>query len=842
MIGKLTVRSLLAHKLRLGMTALAVVLGVAFVSGTLVFTGTLSKSFDHVFANIGTSNSVVVQPTDAVNGDDTEGATSNADLLPDSLVGTVGSVDGVTAAYGSVTGQAFLVKPNGKVLTSQGPPSLGVSWDRGTAKDYPLTKGRAPHGPHEVVIDQAALKRAGYHLGDRVKIVLHGPAHAARVVGTFDTGKIAGTTMIGWDTADAQRLVLGSPGKWSEIDVAGSGVDQRTLRDRVSQVLPPSAKAITQKQDQRNAASDVKSFLKYFNIILLVFAGIALFVGAFIIFNTFAMLVAQRTRELALLRAIGAERKQVTRSVIGEALGVGIFSSTVGLGAGIGLAVLLRALMNSGSTSMPDTALVIGPRAIIAAYAVGIVVTVAAAYFPARRGARIPPVAAMRDDIAIPARSLRVRVVSGLVLTAAGCAVMAAGLNADGSAAATLVGGGAVGVFLGVALLAPAISKPVVRVLGAPFPALFRIAGRLGRQNALRNPRRTAATASALMIGLALVSTMAILGATMKSSVASAIDSTLGADYVVSSQTFQPFSPSAAQAVRGKADVTRLTQVKTGQVKMAGQREAIATGSLTGMRQQVGLKLSSGDTRLGAHGALLDAKTAKANGWRVGSRVPVQFSDGHRVPLRITGLFADNQLIGKSLIVAPALYRQHFPKMRDTLMLIDVAHAGPDAKHAISTALASYPTLKVQDHSGLKKQASTQVDQLINMVNAMLVLSIIIAALGILNTLALSVIERTREIGLLRAVGLSRRQLRRMVRLEAVVVAVFGAVLGVAIGLVFGWALQQALKSQGLTELSIPGVRLAVYVVLSGVIGVLAALWPAWRASRMNVLGAISTQ
>jgi putative ABC transport system permease protein len=831
MMAKVTLRNLAAHKIRLVLTAVAVILGVAFVSGTLIFTDTMNRQFDDLFNSIGKGVAVDVRAKEVVEGSNADG--QSAEPVPAALIDTLRRVEGVKDPIGNVTGYAAVVGPDGKVIGGQGPPQLGVNWT--PAGDYDLSSGRAPNGPAEIALDTVTAEKAKAGIGDTVHIVTAGTSLRPKIVGLMDTGDMMGASITAFDTATAQRLLL-RPGHFTDIQVGSTGVSETVLRDRIAQVLPANLEAITGTQMREDAKSDVAGFMDFFRTFLLVFALISIFVGAFIIFNTFSMLVAQRTRELALLRAIGAARAQVTRAVLGEAVAVGVVGSTIGLAAGAGLASLLNGQM------MGDDAagLVLTPNPIIASYAVGIAVTVVSAYFPARRAAKIPPVAAMRDDVAMPRRSLRVRIALGSLLLAVGAGLIAVGLAGSGNPA-LLVGVGAFAVFLGVTMLAPVISVPVVRVLGAPAARLRGAPGRLARQNALRNPRRTAATAAALMIGLALITTVNVLGASMRTSVEAQVDRQFGADYIVQPAGMGRIGPDVVAKVRSTAGVRSAAPYYVGNANINGKRAAYASGDTAALAEAVRLRLTSGSLDAGRDGILVDEDTARANGWKVGGTVPMQFTDGRSQPLRITGIYAKNDLIGPRLVAEPA-HLAHAARPTVGAVYIEADNAGAATLKALEQSLRDQPNLEVRDQAALKDNARQQVDAFVTFLTILLVMSVIIAAVGVVNTLALSVIERTREIGLLRAIGISRRQLRRMIRMESIVIAVFGAVLGIAVGVSFGAALQQALKEDGLSHLSVPYGTLITYLVIAAVIGVMAALWPAWRAGRMDVLKAISTE
>ncbi|RFU40744.1 ABC transporter permease [Actinomadura logoneensis] len=830
-MARVTLRNLAAHKIRLVLTAVAVILGVAFVAGTLVFTDTMNRKFDDLFDRIGENVAVDVRASRVVDSGD-EGAPRPP--LPQSVLALVRSVPGVKDPVGSVDGYAALVGRNGKVVGAgqNGPPQLGTNWsDDGVAR---LVSGRAPAAAGEVVVDRASAKKAGYAVGDQVTVLVKAGPRRATLVGTADIGDMMGATIVAFDTPTAQSLLL-RPGYFSEIRMGSTGPDEATLRDRVARVLPSGTEAVTGAKLRDENKSAVASFMGFFRTFLLVFALISIFVGAFIIFNTFSMLVAQRTRELALLRAIGAARSQVTRAVIGEAVAVGFVGSTLGLGAGVGLAALLQSTTGGGG------GLTFTATPVLWSYTVGIVVTVVSAYFPARRAAKVPPVAAMRDDVAMPQRSMRIRLAAGSLLTLVGAALITLGLFGHVSNAVVPVGVGAFAVFLGVALLAPVISRPVVRVLGWPFARLLRTPGRLARQNALRNPRRTAATASALMIGLALITAVNVLGSSMRSSVEAQVDKQFGADYVVEPTGAGGLAPELVARVKATGGVKDAGAMYSGSAKISGKRVRYTSGDTAEMLSGTRARLVSGSGALGRDGMLVDEATARKDSLSVGSAVPLLFPDGRTETLHVRGVYAKNQFLG-GRVVAQGAYLAHTPDPAVDVIIVTADRADAATKAAIERTLSARPDVKVQDQSALKADARKQVDGFVTFLTILLIMSVVIAAVGVVNTLALSVIERTREIGLLRAIGISRRQLRRMIRAESVVIAVFGALLGIGIGVAFGAALQHALRDKGLSELSVPVGTLAGYLVVAAVIGVLAALWPAWRAGRMDVLKAISTE
>ncbi|WP_344892866.1 ABC transporter permease [Actinomadura meridiana] len=832
-MGKVTLRNLAAHKIRLVLTAVAVILGVAFVAGTLIFTDSMNKQFDDLFSRVGKNVAVDVRAKQVVDGDDDGTA---AQPVPASVLTTLRGIDGVKNPQGNVTGYAAVVGKDGKVVGTpqNGPPQIGANWTNGGS--YDLSAGHAPQGPSEIVLDEKTAEKGKLGVGDTARVLTSGAPRQMRIVGLIDAGNLMGATFTGFDTATAQKLLL-KPGYFTDIEMGSTGPSQTELRDRVAKALPGDLEAVTGEKLREESKSDIATMMNFFRTFLLAFALISIFVGAFIIFNTFSMLVAQRTRELALLRAVGAARAQVTRAVIGEAVAVGVVGSTLGLLAGAGLASLLQSQVGDAG----DGGLTFTATPVIWSYVVGIVVTVVSAYFPARRAAKIPPVAAMRDDVALPQRSMRIRIALGSLLTLVGAALIAVGLGGGGGNPVVPVGAGAFAVFIGVAMLAPVISVPVLRLLGAAPARLMGSPGRLAQQNALRNPRRTAATAAALMIGLALITTVNVLGATMRASIDSQVDAQFGADYLVLPKGAGGVAADVEQKVKAVPGVQSASSTYEGDAKIAGKKVSYMSGDPAVIGKAARLKMVSGGTDLGAAGIMVDEDTADDNHWKVGSAVPVTFPDGKTERLTVAGVFTKSDLIGPRLM-STQMYLRHTVKPSVDGVVVDTAATNTATKTALESALKDHPDLTVFDQSALKDEARKQVDGFVTFLTILLVMSVIIAAVGVINTLALSVIERTREIGLLRAIGISRRQLRRMIRLESIMIAVFGAVLGMAIGVAFGAALQNALADEGLGVLAVPYGTLVVYLVVAAVIGVLAALWPAWRAGRMDVLKAIATE
>ena len=833
-----TLRSLLARKLRLALSGLAVVLGVSFVSGTFVLTDTLSRVFDELFAGVNAGTSVTVRGVSAL-GDEDAAAPPPVD---EAVLDRVLAVDGVASATGRVSGYAELVV-DGAPVTSGGAPSLGVDIQPDSPLEtLTLRDGAAPQGPDEVAVDKATADRVGLEVGDRVQVALRDGLRDVTVTGTLgfgDADSFAGASLAAFDLASAQRLV-GRPGTFSEIAVAAEdGLGDDVLAERVGAVLPAATEAVTGTQSSAESSAEIKEGLGFFTTGLLVFAGISLFVGAFLIFNTFSMLVAQRARELALLRALGASRRQVTSSVLVEALAVGLLASLVGFALGIGVAAALRALLSLLGIDLPDGELVLAPRTLLVCLLVGVGVTAVAALVPARRAARVAPVEAMRDAGPAEERSLFRRGLLGALLLLTGVGLLAAGLTRG---TLPLVGGGAAVTFLGVATLSPLVARPVASALAAPF-ARLGVPGRLGRANAVRSPRRTSATAAALMVGLALVSAVSVLGSSLKASVDKIVDSQLGADFVLTSSSFQGFSPSVADRLRAAPEVDGVLALRFAQLLVDGRTGGVSGIDPRAVERVLALDVVDGDlASLDAGSLAVSADAAEELGLAVGDEVPVTWARTGEASLRLVAVYAPNEFLDEYAVVEEAVVAGTDQELLGAVLVnVREGTTPARAREAVDGAVGDLPTVRVDDRAAFVAEQSSQVDQLLNAITVLLVLSVVIAVLGIVNTLALSVVERTRELGLLRAVGLSRRQLRRMIRVESVVIALYGALLGLLVGTAFGWALVRALEEQGVSEFALPLGRLALVVVAAALAGVLAAALPARRAARLDVLAAVAS-
>jgi putative ABC transport system permease protein len=847
---RITLRGLAGHRARLILTGLSIVLGVAFVAGTYVFTDTLGDSFDTLFDDAFAGIDVQVR---AETEEDL--GFVQASRIPAALLEQVEAVPGVADAWGSVTGYAQFVSPEGEPIVVGGAPTFGLSWpDTAAETGYRLRSGRPPSASGDVVMDASTAARYGFEVGDTVSILLAGPTLQATITGIAgygDAGSFGGATAALFDLVTAQRI-FGAENAFDTIDVVATpGVAAETIVERIAPVLPAGVEAVTGSSAAADLAGTIREGLGFFTTFLLVFAFIALFVGSFIIQNTFRIVVAQRTRELALLRAIGATGAQVTRIVVIESLVVGFFAAAIGLAAGIGLAVGLRTVFESFGASFPPTPIRIAPRTVLVSLGVGVAVTLVAALIPARKAAAVSPMAALQNvDLAPGRRSLRNRAVLGFTLNAIGTAALAQGLfDVVPTGALTpiqFVGVGAAAVFIGIAVLSPVFARPIAAAIGAPFPRLLRVPGLLARGNAMRSPRRTSATASALMVGLALVSGIAILAASARATVGAIIAGGFRADLTVQSAgggfgaPGAGISPEIAERLAGLPEVDAVARVRAN-IARVGDDVTFVGGVDPGVTEMFDFEVTGGSFGdLTGAAVAVNAGAATALGIEVGDVLPVEFAAGGTREFRVVALWAADGIAAEYLLSLDA-FDSAFTEQLDQAVYLTVRDGiePATARAAVESVTDGFPNAAVFDAAGFRAEAESQVNRLLVVIVALLALAVVISLIGITNTLSLSVIERTREIGVLRAIGMSRRQVRRMIRWEAVIIAVFGALLGVWIGVSLGWAVVRAFADDGVV-FAVPVGQLLTLVAAAGIAGILAAVIPAYRASRLDVLAAIA--
>ncbi|MEU8072698.1 FtsX-like permease family protein [Micromonospora sp. NPDC049151] len=843
-----TLKSLLARKLRLLLSGLAVVLGVMFVSGAFVLTDTLGRSFDAVFADAYAEVDVSVEAKPKIDVSTAEGMPLSTPM-PASVLDRIKAVPGVADAEGVVAADgARMIGSNGKVVTSFGPPQLGQNW-LGESDLVEIREGRAPQADDEIVINTALAEAGKVKVGDRVGVLTLAPKKEFTLVGVFGYSggrdSIGGANEVYFTTPVAQQLMLGKPDVFSNVSVqAADGTTPAALRGELARTLGADYQVKTGEQLAADASAGLKEGLSFFNKILLGFAAVALLVGTFLILNTFSIIVAQRTRELALMRAIGASGKQVIGSVVLEALAVGLIASVLGLAAGIGVGALLAYLFGQLAGGLTLAGLGVPASAVIGAFAVGMLITVIAALLPAVRASRIPPIAAMQD-VATPDRPLTKVTVGGAVVTGIGAVLLFLGLggHAGDSTLATILGG-VLFAFIGVALLTPIISRPVVALLGAMFS--WSVPGKLGRLNSGRNPRRTAITAAALMVGIALVTGVTVILDSAKGSIGALAEDTIKAELVISGASSGPRPASFDPAVLEKAAAipgVRMVDGEYGDMAVVGgERTWVAVSSNVAALQQIfGAKATAGDiSTLAPDQMLVSSDTAKARNLTVGSTVPVQLSRGDARTYTVSGIYESSQLTNPVTLPPQAAADFSIPQPIQGFLQLAPGTSVDAVQPQIERLLADSPEVSVADRAGFIEQQTGQLDSLLQMIQILLALAIVIAVLGIINTLALSVLERTRELGLLRAIGLRRAQTMRMITVEAVVISIFGALLGVVVGTGLGAAVVEALKDEGITDLVLPWGQMVTFLILAAIIGVVAAVLPAIRAARINVLGAIA--
>jgi putative ABC transport system permease protein len=854
---KTSMRNFFAHKGRMALSAVAVLLSVAFVCGTLVFTDTMNTTFDKLFA--ATASDVTVSAKDSSDTGETTSQTGKPPVMPASVLDDVRGVQGVKSAEGTVFSTSVTVVDGDKdsLSPSSGAPTIVGNWNANDARTMEITSGAAPEGADQIMVDADTADKHGLRLGDEIGVITAVGTHRAKISGFADFSVTnPGAALFYLDTKTAQRTLVGESGVYTNVNVtAASGVTDAQLKKNVAAALDGGYKVQTAKEVADANAEEVGDFMGVMKYAMLGFAGIAFLVGIFLIINTFSMLVAQRTREIGLMRAIGSSRKQVNRSVLVEALLLGVVGSVLGVGAGVGLAIGLMKLMGQMGMELSTDDLTIAWTTPALGLVLGVVVTILAAYLPARRAGKVSPMAALRDAGApADAKSGAVRALIGLLLTGAGGYALYLAGSADKASDGSLwLGVGVVASLIGFVVVGPLLASGVVRVLSVVLLRAFGPVGRMAERNALRNPRRTGATGAALMIGLALVACLSVVGSSMVASATDQLDKTVGTDFIVQNDQGQVITPQAVQAVKRTQGLERVTEYKLLDATLTTPDGKTSKGETINAADATYAEDLRTET---VAGSLADAYRpdsmsvfegfAKEHGLKVGSTVEVDFKDGETATLTVRAITSDDVVIDKGAMYASITTAvKYIPADRmplDTLVFASAKDGQEDAAYAaLKTALDDFPQYTVRDQTDYKEALQDQIGQLLNMIYGLLALAIIVAVLGVVNTLALSVVERTREIGLMRAIGLSRRQLRRMIRLESVVIALFGALLGLGLGMGWGATAQQLLALEGLKVLDIPWPTIGGVFIGSAFVGLFAALVPAFRAGRMNVLNAIAT-
>ncbi|HEX4678288.1 MAG TPA: FtsX-like permease family protein [Gaiellaceae bacterium] len=847
---RVALAGLLGRKLRTALTAFAVVLGVAMVSGTLVLTSSIDNAFNYIFTSVRQGSDAVITGKAAVNV--TQGQGSFAPTVPVSLLDKVRTLPDVAQAEGSVNGTATLIGHNGKAIVIGGAPNLGFSIASGDSPFNPLVlvSGSWPKSG-DVVIDHTTASKKHFAVGDQIGVQAEGPVTEFRISGIVKFGSAAslgGATLAGFAVSTAQTL-FDKPGRLDEISIAKKpGTSQQTLLSEVRAILPKTAQARTGDAQAQEDQKQTDSFISFLRDFLLAFGGIALFVGSFVIANSLSITIAQRTRELATVRTLGASRRQVLVSIVVEALIMGILASVTGLLLGLGLAKLLFKLFDAVGFTLPNSGIVFSMSTAVIALSAGIVVTVLASLRPALRATRVPPIAAVREGATLPvSRFARFRTLGSAVLTLAGFAALLWGLfgpSLGTTAVLSWMGIGAVCVFFGVALLSVRAIGPLAGLLGWPARRIGGAAGTLARDNARRNPQRTASTASALMIGLALVTLVAVLAAGITSSFRGAVEGIWqNADYAITAQNnFSPIPPAAADAAAKQKDVLAVGNVRTGNVAAFG-KTFFATAVNPGASTMFKLDWSAGSQQtiatLGANGAFVDKDYAKSHALHVGSPVKLTFADGTRQTFTLRGIFdppTGGSPFGR-VTISQQTWDTHNPNPQNLYTFVRMRGGETAANRSeLDAVLANFPNAKVATRQEFIDNQISGLNSVLNILYVLLALSVIVSLFGIVNTLVLTVFERTREIGMLRAIGMTRRQVRRMIRHESVITAMIGGVLGIVLGIVLGGLLVARVD---FIVFSLPVPSLIVFAIMTIVVGILAAIFPARRAARLNVLEAL---
>jgi putative ABC transport system permease protein len=848
---KLAVKSTLAKKRRLFGTALSVVLGIAFLSGTLVFTDTIGRTFDDLFAGIYAETDTYVRAESEV---ELEWGGSQRGRMPGSVAATVAAVPGVAEAQGLVGGFAQIVGADGDAIGNpgRGAPTLGMSYLAGALSPWQLSEGSRAPRPGELVVDRGSADAGDLRLGDSVTVLTQTGPHDLTLVGTARFGSVdspGGASVAIFDLATAQELLLGGIDEIDAVMVdAEAGVSEAELTARVAAVLPAGIEALTGTQITEETQDDMREGLSFFNTFLLVFAAIGLVVACFTIYNTFQIIVTQRRQEMALLRSVGATRRQVLWAQLLEAVIVGVTASAIGLFAGVAVAGGLNTLMASFGIDIPGGNTVFEVRTAVVAMTVGTVVTIGSAVFPSMRASRVPPLAAIRDTTTEPgAPQVRRGLLQGGLLSAFGIGGFVAGLSGAGI---LWVGIGALLTFVGVFTLGPLIARPAARAMGAPVARASGVTGVLARQNAMRNPKRTARTGGALMVGVALVVAITVIAATAKDWVRDVFDDTFAGDFVVSTDTFDfgGLSPQLATDLNELPEVGVATGVRVGAARLTqdgdeGNAMYLAVDPVTaGELFDIGIVAGSLDD-LDEHTVFLDDSEADSRHVGLGDALTFQFLDGSTRRLSVAGIYTEDDLAGQ-FVVSHSLHESTGTDQFDSSVYVAVGPGVDEgtARAAIAAVSDAYPNADLQSRSQYIDDQAAQVDQIVSLMYGLLGLAVLIALISIANSVSLSIHERTRELGLVRAVGMTRHQTASAVRWEAAIVALLGTGLGALLGLFFGWAVSVTLAGNGLTSFTVPVVAVVVIVAVGVIGGVIAAIRPSWRAAHLDVLRAIASE
>jgi putative ABC transport system permease protein len=844
---KLAIKGIWARKGRLLLTSLAVILGTAFLAGTLIFADTLKKSFNDLFADVYNDTNAYVRSANVIEGDFGQ---EERDRLPDSLIADVAKVPGVRTAEGNVFGFARVIGKDGKPVGSDGngPPTFGGSIASQDEAFWTITQGRLPNGPSEVALDAGVAKKGHYQVGDTVKVVAQAGSRQFMLVGIAKYGDVSspgGATFALFDLKTAEDFV-GRAGFIDAVVVRSDGsVSDRTLADRIQAALPASAntETLTGAEITKENQDSIEQGLSFFTIFLTVFSLIAMGVACFVIYNVFSITAAQRSRENALLRAVGAQRAQVTRSLLIEAIAVGLVGSILGLVAGLGVSTALKGFLSAIGVDFPSTTLQLLPRTIVVTVVIGMIVTVLSAIMPALRGGRVSPLAAMRDSAVEHVGSNRKRVIIGIVFAIVGALGVA--ITVAGSSFIFL-GLGVVLVWVGVIILGPVLSMFAARIIGRPIARAFKVTGRMAQGNSLRNPKRTSRAAAPVLVGVALVTAVALLAATLKAQVREIFGKQFVGDYVVKTNDFSGIgglSPDLADKLNQLPEVDAAAGIGTKLARFDGHNRAVTLVDPANVGKVFDLHVQSGSySDLTPTTIMVSEKRMKKDHLALGDTVNISLPSIGEHTLTIVGTYKSDELAG-DYVIDRALYANSSGAYFDFSVFIDLAPGVSDAKAqaAIQPLVTQYGTGTLQSRNQYIDDQAKSINTLLALIYGLLLLSIIIAVVGIIITLLLSVYERRHEIALLRAVGMTRGQVWNTVSWESVITSLLGAVLGVLLGLVSGYILVLSLHDKGVTVFSVPVGSTIVILVLAFLVGVIAAIIPALKARKVNIIEAIAT-
>jgi putative ABC transport system permease protein len=843
-------RSIRARFGRLIAISIAILAGVSFVVGSFVLADSLRKTFDDLFTQISQNIDLRVRSSVAFGEEDFQ---LQRDPIPDEVDDAILALDEVVTTEPVLSRYAQLVGPDGEAVGTQGAPTLGIAWTGNQELSGLLIKGegRPPSGMDEVAIDKATADREGFELGDRIEVITDTGTYSFTItafVGLGDSDGFAGATVAAWDVETAQQ-VTGAVGQLDGVDIElAEGVDIDAATARIEEVIPDGAEVVTREVILEESKRGFNAIISLFGNGLLGFAFVTAFVSAFLINNVFQITIGQRLRELAMMRAIGARGGQVRRLIYVEAAIMSFVATVLGIGGGVLVARGLVAVFNSAGAGFPDTATVLQPRTVVFAFLVGMGITLLSVMVPARRAAKIPPVAAMRPELGFEALSAK-RLIAGSAVTIVGVVLFLLGLFARPGGTVgmlLLAGGGALLLFVGVASVSSTVARPVTRLLGWPVAKLFKTPGMLARENAGRSPRRTSASAAALMIGVALVSAATVFASSLRATFTEILERSVKADYIVTDESFQGLPPTVAATLAEVPEVSAVTAVRGAIALVDGDQKAVGAVNPLAFEQLVDIDLREGDFQAMEDGGLMvHTDPAEDLDLQIGDAVEMTFQNGTVIELPVAGIYGDASLAGNWLISLATLEEASpTSTSRDFFVAAKLADGvtAEQGDAAVRAALEGFPQAKVETNAEFRESQESQIDQLLIVITVLLAFSIIIAVLGISITLALGVFERTREIGLMRAVGMNKRQTRRTVRWEAVIVSTFGAIVGIVVGTLIGIALSLAVPDTIIDRLAFsPGI---VFGILVGAViaGLVAALYPSYKASNMNVLEAIATE